>query len=121
MVKMRFTDNQTAFDYALYMIAASYFDKTVCASKLTEKNMMLQYKEQRLNSQYRMEEICIRYMDRLERELPEWIFAQNMTVHLYRRLNGVTRIVFECDSFTVCFLGEYVGDKSEIECFLGQK
>ena len=28
MVKMNFTNSQTAFEYALYMIAASYFNKS---------------------------------------------------------------------------------------------
>ncbi len=48
MVKMNFTNSQTSFEYALYMIAASYFNKSVCLSEITEKNMLLQYKEQKL-------------------------------------------------------------------------
>ena len=43
MVKMNFTNSQTAFEYALYMIAASYFNKSACLSEITEKNMQPVY------------------------------------------------------------------------------
>ncbi|MCR5685992.1 MAG: hypothetical protein K6G81_11345 [Lachnospiraceae bacterium] len=51
------------------MIAASYFSKAPCSTKLVERNMFLHYKEQRVKKQYEMEDICISYMDKLERKL----------------------------------------------------
>ena len=80
MVKMSFTNNQTAFEYALYMIAGSYFDKATCKSKLIERNMLLQYKEQKIDKQYQMEDMCIRFMNKLAHNLPRNYFKQNMEV-----------------------------------------
>lgn len=62
--KMNFTNNQTAFEYAIYMMVGSYFDKAVCTSNLQEKNMYLQYKEQKRESQYLMEDICLDYLEK---------------------------------------------------------
>ncbi len=41
MVKMNFTNSQTSFEYALYMIAASYFNKSDCLSEITEKTELV--------------------------------------------------------------------------------
>ncbi len=114
MVKMSFTNNQTAFEYALYMIAASYFDKAVCTSVFTEKSMLLQYKEQKLDKQYQMEDICIHFMDKVEEELPKKIFKQNMKVRLGKREGVPTKIIFENDKYILSFTGNYAGRKSKI-------
>ena len=37
MVKMNFTNSQTAFEYALYMIAASYLISLLVCQKLQRK------------------------------------------------------------------------------------
>jgi len=115
MVKMNFTDNQTAFEYALYMIAASYFDKAVCTSGFTEKGMLLQYKEQKLDKQYQMEDICIHFMDKFAKSLPKKFFQQNMQVRLGKRKNAPTKIFFENDKYILCFIGNYAGMKSKID------
>ena len=47
MVKMNFTENQTAFEYAMYMMFGSYFDKAVHKNKILEKKMRVQYMEQK--------------------------------------------------------------------------
>ncbi|SDB03126.1 hypothetical protein [Eubacterium oxidoreducens] len=54
MEKMNFTNKQTAFEYAFYMIAASYFNKAICRSKMTEQNMLIQYKEQKVKTRSRV-------------------------------------------------------------------
>lgn len=41
MVKMNFTNSQTSFEYSLYMIAASYFNKSACLSEITEKTELV--------------------------------------------------------------------------------
>lgn len=116
MVKMNFTNNQTAFEYVLYMIAASYFDKTVCTSKLTERNMLLQYKEQKLNKQYQMEDFCINFMEDLISKLSQEFFKQNMEVHLIRRATAErTEIVFMNDNSIIAFRAIYAGRKSQIK------
>lgn len=115
MVKMNFTNNQTAFEYALYMIAASYFDKSACLSEITEKNMLLQYKEQKLNSQYQMEEICIEFMDNLVSKIPSWFFKRSVAVKLNKTASGKTEIVIGDKQSFIVFHALYAGKKSQIQ------
>ena len=121
MVKLNFTNNQTAFEYALFMIASSYFDRVECKNKLLEKNMLLQYKEQKLESQYRMEDFCIAYMDGLQKKFPTQIFKQNMKVHFRKEKNGTTGVIFVSRKYILQFHGVYVGKKSNIDCRLWVK
>lgn len=121
MVKMKFTNNQTAFEYALYMIAASYFDKAVCDTKYTEKSMLLQYKEQKIENQYKMEDVCIRFMDKLAETLPEKFFKQNMQVRLRKREGKPTEILFMSKKDAISFRGIYAGKKSQIEYWIFTK
>lgn len=114
MVKMNFTNNQTAFEYALYMIAASYFDKTVCLSRITERNMFLQYKEQKLIKQYQMEEICISFMDELISKLPSSYFNRSVDVKLNRITPYLTEIAFLDEHMAITFRALYAGKKSKI-------
>lgn len=116
MVKMSFTNNQTAFEYALYMIAGSYFDKATCKSKLIERNMLLQYKEQKIDKQYQMEDMCIRFMNKLAHKLPHNYFKQNMEVHLVRRQSGKPmEIIFANNTCMIDFICRYAGNKSKID------
>ena len=115
MVKMNFTDNQTAFEYALYMRAASYFDKAECKSQLVERKMFVQYKEQKLSSQYQMEDICIDSMDSLAKAVPSDFFHQNMTVFLVKRTaDAPLEIVFKNNNYCIKFTASYAGRKSQI-------
>ncbi len=116
MVKMKFTDNQRALEYALYMMAASQFDRTVCRTELTEKNMLVQYKEQKLNDQYRLEEICDKYVTELAEKHPE-VFHQRMDAYLVRkRQEDPTEIIFKNDRLVVRFLCRYAKNKPEFDC-----
>ena len=115
MVKVSFTNDQTAFDYALYMIASSYFEKTKCRSMFTERNMLLQYKEQKLDKQYQFEEICIHFMDKLQRIIPKEVFSQEMSIRLRRQVGKPTIIYFISDKYIVRFYGKYVGRRTKVE------
>lgn len=114
MVKMNFSDNQTTFDYVLYMIAASYFDGAECRNKLLERSMMLQYKEQKLDTQCRMERICIDYMERLQKKFPAKFFRQKMQVCFRRKENGARDIYFVSDRYILKFAGIYDGRDTRI-------
>ena len=63
MLKMNFTNNQTAFEYVMYMMLGSYFNKTNCKNYLLKKKMRLMYWEQKEKSQIEMEKICIRFVE----------------------------------------------------------
>lgn len=123
MVKMQFTDDQVAFDYAIYMMVGSYFDKTECTNTLQEKKMRLQYCEQKLENQYRMEELCIDYVEReLAPKLPENFWRQQVQVH-FAAGHGAGRpgIWFVCPEYILRVSGIYKGRKSIISCMLWEK
>lgn len=103
MVKMNFTDNQTAFEYALYMMLGSYFDKAVCKNQLLEKKMYVQYLEQREKNQIQMENICIRFVEKkLFSLLPEELWKQQVEVQIVPSdFKGVREIQFLGPEFTL--------------------
>ncbi len=121
MVKMNFTNNQTAFEYALYMIAASYFDRTICISRVTERKMLLQYKEQKLNKQYQMEDICIEFMDDLAKKLPADFFNRTVEVKLNRMTSRIIEIIIGDNQSFIVFRAIYAGKKSEIQYQIWRK
>lgn len=116
MVKMKFTNNQTAFEYALYMIASSYFKSADCKNKILERNMLLQYKEQKLDWQYQMEEICINYMNKLSKSLPISLAEHEVQVLLSRDEKGIVEVVLKGDDFLLILNGIYAGKGSSIRC-----
>ena len=122
MTKTNFINDQRTFEYALYVIASSYFNKTSCKTKLTESSMLIQYKEQKLDKQYKMEEFCEAYMEELAYKLPHIIFEQNMTVHLRRKSSNLpTEILFKSEQFIIIFSCLYAGKKSEISYKIWEK
>ena len=116
MVKMNFTDNQTAFEYAIYMIVGSYFKKTSCISPLQERSMRLQYCEQKLENQYRMEDVCIRYVEQeLLSKLPESFWNREMQVHFVKECSeGISEIRFTSDNCILRIRGFYQGKHTEL-------
>lgn len=121
MVKMKFTDTQTAFDYALYMIATSYFDKAECKNTIKEKNMYIQYKEQKLDNQYKMEDICIDYMERLLKKLPEEVFKQNIKAYLRKLDDKHTEILLVGKAYALSLIGTYAGRNTVIDSRIFKK
>lgn len=115
MVKMNFTNNQTSFEYALYMIASSYFDKATCKSGVLERKMLIQYKELKLDKQYQMEEICISFMDELVAKMPKHFFNRNVTVKLNRIHSGLTEIIFIDKHIVFALQAKYAGKKPTIK------
>lgn len=122
MAKTNLISNQRTLEYALYVIASSYFNKTSCKTKLTESSMLIQYKEQKLDKQYQMEELCEEYMEELANKFPHRIFEQNMTVHLRRKASNLpTEILFRSEQFIIIFSCLYAGKKSEISYKIWEK
>lgn len=122
MVKMKFTDNQTAFDYATYMIVGSYFKKTTCTNSILEKRMRLQYCEQKLDNQYRMEEQCIRFVEQeLLPTLPSNLWNQEVKVRFVRSSDGRTELRFEGPGHTLRVRGVYRGKQSELSAKLSSR
>lgn len=114
MVKMNFSNDQTAFAYAIYMIASSYFDKAICRNKFFEGTMVLQYKEQKNDTQYRMEDGCILLMDKLYKELPEDVFSHCVDVHFKRKSEkDLLMISLDSEAYSFRISGSFAKKKAE--------
>lgn len=110
------TNSQAAFEYALYMIASSYFKSARCKSGLQEKKLLLHYKETKPDTQYKMEDVCIRFMDDLVRRVPSKFFDRDVTVHLVGHEDaGVTELYFTNSKYVLRLKGIYKGGKTKIE------
>ena len=97
MMKMNFTNDQAALEYATYMIIGSYFKKVICdRAKLQEQKLFLHYQEQKREVQYYLEEQCIAYAEKVLMNIfPEEIWEQEMVVHFKRLPNDKNAICFE--------------------------
>ncbi len=111
MVKMNFTNNQTAFEYVIYMMLGSYFNKTNCKNYLLEKKMRLMYWEQKEKRQIEMERICIRFVENeLLPELPKYIWSQNVEVKFSpTKFKGYQDIEFRGEDFLLRVRAIYRG------------
>lgn len=76
---------QKALDYCMYMILSSYFEKTVLKSPIQEKNLLLHYKDLKSQDQIDLEDKCIKYLQKVEKKIPEEVWEQTMEVHLIGR------------------------------------
>ena len=63
-MKMKLTDNQTAFEYAVYMIVGSYFQSADVKVSCRSNACVSSTGSTKLDTQYRMEDCCIRYVER---------------------------------------------------------
>ncbi|MCQ2517346.1 MAG: hypothetical protein MJ119_01155 [Lachnospiraceae bacterium] len=86
MMKMNLTDNQNAFDYALYMITSSYYADCTCKSTILENKLCVQYHEQKTENQYYMEEQCINDIEKeLMGTIPDDGWEESAEAHTVRR------------------------------------
>lgn len=110
MVKMNFTENQTAFEYAMYMMFGSYFDKAVYKNKILEKKMRVQYMEQKEKNQIQMEDICIRFIEKkLMPQLPQGLWEQQVEVRILPTKKGIRDIQFRGSKYTLRVFAVYKG------------
>lgn len=82
MYDVKINNSNDAIVYVVYMIMGSYFKKTVCKSTLKEKQLKVVYCETKRDTQIKMEERCINYIDtKLVGVVPEEIFDGMVEVH----------------------------------------
>lgn len=81
-MKVNFKANKMmAFEYAVYMMAGSYFKKTICKNSLLEDKLRLHYLELKLDDQIAMENKVIQYMNKVVcPSLPRDFFKQEVRV-----------------------------------------
>lgn len=114
MVKMTFTNNQTAFEYAMYMMLGSYFNKTSCKNPLQEKKMRVQYMEQKEKSQIDLENICIRFVEKeLLPRLPKEFWEHDVEVRFRpTKLKGLQEVQFKSPDYILRVSGIYQGKRN---------
>lgn len=123
MVKMSFTNNQTAFEYAMYMMLGSYFNKTSCKNRLLEKKMRLLYWEQREKNQIQLEKLCIRFIEKeLIPQLPEDIWNHDVEVKFCpTQYKGYQDIQFHSPEYILRVRAIYRGKDTVIQHQLWHK
>ena len=102
----RYYDNeQYAADFAMYMMASSYFNKAKLVSgKLFERKLAMQFRERRLERQYELEEMCIQFVEEiLMNKLPGDIWDNEINVKLFKEPGKTENIVFTGQGFGLVF------------------
>ena len=104
------SNDTLAFDYAIYMIVGSYFRSTRCTGPIFEKKLRLHYCEQKLSSQYKMEERCISFAEKvLFKELPTSLLTSDVSVSFLPRKGKNSIIHFSCKEFSLVIFGKMSG------------
>lgn len=111
---------QKAFEYAMYEMIGSYFNRATCESKLQEENLKLYFMEQGLQKQYQFEDTCIAFAEKvLSKNFPEEAWNKDVTVKFVKNpYCDLTDIYFTSKDYSLRIFGEYTGRKSRIhaEC-----
>lgn len=82
MYDVKVSNSNDAIAYAIYMIVGSYFKKAVCLSPLKERQLKVVYCETKKDTQVKIEERCINYVDsRIVGVIPDDIFDDMVEVH----------------------------------------
>ena len=117
--------NQKALDFAMFMIAGSYFQKVDYSRMgLVTEQLLLQYKEQNDKAQYLMEDLCIGFMENfLIDRLPANIWKQCVRVRFLRTEESAgTKIRFIGEGFAVELLAaKRGGQKIRVSCRYRQR
>ena len=86
--------NQKALDFAMFMIAGSYFQKVDYSRMgLVTEQLLLQYKEQNDKAQYLMEDLCIGFMENF---LIVRFIGEGFAVELLAAKRGGQKIRVSC-------------------------
>ena len=80
---MNKTEKQRAFDYSMYIMLSSYFNKTVCATNMQQQKLYLAYQELKDTEKQQFDEKSVQLIEKeLLPKLPSWFFNQQMQVLL---------------------------------------
>lgn len=98
----KLNDKQNALAYVIYMIVGSYFTKTKCISRYMERKLYLYYKEIGVNTQYIIEENCIKFAEKvLRKKLPVEIWEEEVKVQFPTVLDENQYVRFVGNSWTL--------------------
>ena len=80
---MNKTEKQRAFDYSMYVMLSSYFNKTVCSTNMQQQKLCLAYQELKDTEKQQFDEKSIQLIEKeLLPNLPKWFFDQQMRILL---------------------------------------
>ena len=112
----RETINQMAFDYAMYMIATSYFDEVACNNSILTNRLYLRYAELKAEKQFVLEEQCIRHMEeKLLPRLPKQFLEAKVTVKLLPvQDSNQTALLIQSEFGKILMVTRYRGKNSKV-------
>lgn len=81
-------EKQRAFEYSMYIMLSSYFDKPICNTQLQEKKLCLAYQELKENAKQDYDEKSINIIEKeLLPKLPKSFLDQQLEFSLVGREN----------------------------------
>lgn len=93
---MNKTEKQRAFDYSMYVMLSSYFNKTFCSTNMQQKKLCLAYQELKDTEKQQFDEKSIQLIEKeLRPNLPNWFFNQQMKILLIGNEEECTEIRFQ--------------------------
>ena len=103
------TNNQNAFNYAVYMMLGSYFKQMEAVSECYVQKLYLYYVENKRERQYSFEDIAIRFVERvLQKQLPE------VLVSFFAR-DGRNYVAFQGARYTLVVQNDYRGARTKLQ------
>lgn len=109
------TNNQNAFNYAVYMMLGSYFKQMEAVSESYVQKLYLYYVENKRERQYSFEDIAIRFVERvLQKQLPEEIWQERVLVSFFAR-DGRNYVAFQGARYTLVVQNDYRGAHTKLQ------
>ncbi len=117
MEKEKSNDSQSAFEYAIYVIVGSYFEKTSCISPLLEKTLKIKFLDQKQDKQASLEENCIGFVEKkLLKVLPADLWKGVAEVKLgVKNEEQRPEVRFTTDKYMLRVFGVYKGKGTELD------
>lgn len=95
------TNNQNAFNYAVYMMLGSYFKQMEAVSECYVQKLYLYYVENKRERQYSFEDIAIRFVERV-------------LVSFFAR-DGRNYVAFQGARYTLVVQNDYRGARTKLQ------
>ena len=106
-------EKQRAFDYSMYVMLSSYFDKTTCTTGLQEKKLCLAYQELKDEDKQLYDEQSIKVIEKeLLPNFPNQFWHQQMELALLGRENKLcTEIRLQNEEYVLRVKSRYAKKK----------
>lgn len=110
----KFTGNQNAFNYAVYMMIGSYFREMEAISECYIQKLYLYYVENKKDRQYDFEDLAIDFTERVLRaELPAEIWQERVTVSFFVK-GDKNYVAFQGARYTLVVENNYRGGRTKL-------